>query len=80
MFVDCTGSDDDLSYDDLISVPADTGTYTLAGGTLDSGGVTGNCVTTIEVSKSQTGTIDTGLYGGRIIGERFRTVSFATTD
>lgn len=79
VFVDCTNSDD-LSYDDLISVPTDTGTYTLPAGTLNNGDVSGTCVTTIEVSKNQTGTIDTGLYGGRIIGERFRSVSFETTN
>jgi hypothetical protein len=64
----------------IIAVPADTGAYTIPAGDMDGLTIAGNCVTTLEVSRSRTGTVDTALYGGSIIGERFSTITVTTTD
>ncbi len=77
--VNCAGNVGE-NYQHTFSVPSDTGTYTIPAGALSNSLTSGNCVTTLEVSKSQTGTIDPDLYGGAIIGERLNTVSFTTTD
>lgn len=64
----------------FFSVGADSGSYTLSGGALMGSSTSGNCATTIEVAKSNSGTVDPVLYGGAIAGERFDTVTITTTD
>ena len=59
---------------------ADTGSYTIAAGDIDSTLVTGTCPTTILVTKNKPGTLGNSFIGGKIVGHQTKAIVVTTTD
>lgn len=57
----------------------DSGSFTIPGGSL-AAGATGQCSTTLEVTKVRLGQIDVNLQSGLIRGRRVQQVNIQTTD
>jgi hypothetical protein len=58
----------------------DDGDRIIAANALNASGIAGNCSTTVEITKSRLGTLDSAIGSGRIVGHQVRRVTFTTTD
>ena len=63
------------------SIPTDSGSITIAAGTLVAGASqpTATCQVTLTVTREHAGTLDAHFEGGSILGEQARTAMFTST-